>query len=116
MPNFRHQGSIMKKKVQKVLDPLINNRDSNLLIVQLLLHLTNGIISGHQTLNIIAQYISLCNNIAYVGATLEDCTIYSLIFKNVTLYCTIRVTLCSLGGGLRNIPSVQYKVYKNENK
>ena len=33
----------------------------------------------------------------YVGATLKDCAIYSLIFKNVTIYCTIRVTLCCLG-------------------
>ena len=53
-----------------------------------------------------ALYIGLCNNIAYVGATLKDCAIYSFIFKNVTMYCTIRVTLCSLGGWLRNIPSV----------
>ena len=35
----------------------------------------------HIGLVYIAQYIGLCNNIAYVGATLKDCTIYSLIFK-----------------------------------
>ena len=45
----------------------------------------------------IAQYIALCNHIAYVGATLKDCAMYFLIVKNLKIYCAIRVTLCSLG-------------------
>ena len=57
--------------------------------------------------NKIAQYIGLCNNIAYVGATLKDCAIYSLIFKNLNIECTIKVTLCSLWGSLHNIPSAK---------